>query len=80
MGARIGSAAAEKLNLFKAQAIRTWRAFPAAVGRNPVVTFAENVNAAGTSLTLQQRQAVIDELGPAMVRTSLLLLSLSHED
>ena len=80
MGSRVGSAAAEKLNLFKAQATHTWRSFPKQVGRNPVVTFAENVNTAGTMLSQMQKQTVLDELGPAMVRTSMLLLTLSHED
>lgn len=80
MGTRIGSAAAEKLNLFKAQAVQTWRGFPAAAGRNPVVTFAEHVNTAGTYLTQQQRQSIIDELAAAMIRTSMLLSTLSHED
>lgn len=80
MGTRIGSAASEKLNLFQAGAISTWRAFPEQVGRNPVVTFAELVNKAGSCLTPQQRQTVIDELAACMIRTSTLLLSLAHED
>ena len=80
MGSRIGSSAAEKLNLFKAQAINTWRTFPEAVGRNPVITFAETVNAAGILLSRQHRQTVVDQLGPAMIRTSLLLQTLAHED
>ncbi|KAK9804073.1 hypothetical protein WJX73_002655 [Symbiochloris irregularis] len=80
MGARIGSAAAEKLNLFKADAIHTWRTFPEAAGRNPVMKFAEEVNAAGTVLSPQQRQMVVDELRAAMISTSLLLQTLAHED
>lgn len=80
MGARIGSAAAEKLNLFKADAIHTWRTFPEAAGRNPVLNLAQNVNAAGAVLTRQQRQVVLDELRAAMISTSLLLQTLAHED
>lgn len=80
MGSRIGSAAAEKLNLFKADAIHTWRTFPEAAGRNPVMKFAQEVNAAGAGLSRQQRQLVADELRPAMISTSLLLQTLAHEN
>ena len=75
-GMRIGSAAAEKQNLFKAQALNFYRTYPDA--QEPLKQFIATVNAAGSILTSEQQEQVMDELPRAFPKISLLLTTLAH--
>ena len=80
VGTRIGSSAAEKLDLFKAQGINAWRSYPPEAGRNPVACLMGAVNAAGELLGASQREIVLEELGDAFLKASVLLRCLAYED
>ena len=75
-GMRIGSAAAEKLNLFKAGALNFYRSYPEA--NEPLERFVSNVNQAGGLLTAEQQERVMNELPRAFPKISLLLTTLAH--
>ena len=80
VGTRIGSSAAEKLDLFQAQAINAWRSYPQEAGRNPVVCLMGAVNAAGEQLSLEQREVLLGELPEAFLKSSVLLRCLAYEN
>ena len=80
VGTRIGSSAAENLDLFKAQGVHAWRSYPAEAGRNPVVCLTGAINAAGELLTPSQRDVVLEELPDAFLKASVLLRCLAYED
>lgn len=74
---RIGSAAAEKLNLFASGALNFYRSYPEA--DEPLQRFMSNVNTAGSLLTAEQQERVMNELPRAFPKISLLLTTLAHE-
>lgn len=75
-GMRIGSAAGEKLNLFAANALNFYRSYPEA--NEPLEQFVSNVNRAGSLLTSEQQERVMNELPRAFPKISLLLTTLAH--
>ncbi|KAK9906600.1 hypothetical protein WJX75_004761 [Coccomyxa subellipsoidea] len=77
-GMRIGAAAAEKLDLFPAQALNYFQTWPDGVLPDPLALCVANVNAAGDALSPEQREAVMQELPKAMPKISLLLTPLAH--
>lgn len=80
VGTRIGSSAAEKLDLFQAQAINAWRSYPPEAGRSPVACLMAAMNAAGDLLTASQREVVLEELPDAFLKAGVLLRCLAYED
>ena len=80
VGTRIGSSAAEKLDLFQAQAINTWRSYPQQAGRNPVLCLMGAVNTAGEQLGADHREVLLEELPEAFLKSSVLLRCLAYED
>lgn len=76
-GMRIGSAVAEKQNLFAADALNFYRTYPDI--QDPLKQFISSVNTAGSLLTAQQQEQVMDELSRAFPKISLLLTTLAHE-
>lgn len=77
-GMRIGSAVAEKQNLFAADALNFYRSYPDI--EDPLKRFISSVNTAGSLLTAQQQEQVMDELPRAFPKISLLLTTLAHEN
>ncbi|KAL3136926.1 hypothetical protein ABBQ32_006532 [Trebouxia sp. C0010 RCD-2024] len=77
-GMRIGSAAAEKLNLFQSDALHFYRTYPDA--QDPLKRFMQTVNSAGSLLTAEQQEQVMEELPRAFPKISLLLTTLAHID
>jgi len=75
-GMRIGSAAAEKQNLFAARALNFYRTYPDI--QDPLKQFISTVNTAGGLLTAEQQEQVMDELPRAFPKISLLLTTLAH--
>ena len=75
-GMRVGSAAAEKLNLFAADALNFYRSYPEA--SEPLKRFMSNVSSAGTLLTFEQQERVMNELPRAFPKISLLLTTLAY--
>ncbi len=76
-GMRIGSAAAEKQNLFAAHALNFYRTYPDI--QDPLKQFISIVNTAGGLLTAEQQEQVMDELPRAFPKISLLLTTLAHK-
>ena len=77
-GMRIGSAAGEKLNLFKADALNFYRTYPGV--EDPLKQFKETVDIVGDLLTIDQQATVMNELPRAFPKISLLLTTLAHTD
>ena len=75
-GMRVGSAAAEKLNLFAANALNFYRSYPEA--SEPLKQFVSSVNLAGSLLTAEQQERVMNELPRAFPKISLLLTTLAY--
>ena len=75
-GMRIGSAAAEKQNLFKSQALNFYRTYPDV--QDPLKQFIQTTNKAGSMLTVEQQEQVMEELPRAFPKISLLLTTLAH--
>lgn len=75
-GMRIGSAAAEKQNLFAARALNFYRTYPDI--QDPLKEFISIVNTAGGLLTAEQQEQLMDELPRAFPKISLLLTTLAH--
>ena len=80
VGTRIGSSAAEKLDLFPAQAINAWRSYPEQAGRSPVACLMGAVNAGGELLSLDQREVLLEELPEAFLKASVLLRCLAYAE
>ena len=78
-GSRVGSAAAEKLNLFAINAVHSYQSYPSA-GSNPLQRLIDTVNTAGNHLSPRQQDTVLQELAKCFPRVSLLLTVLAHED
>ena len=76
-GMRIGSAAAEKLNLFKLGALNFYRSYPEGQAE-PLQQLMQIVNEAGKGLTPEQQEAVMEELPAAFPKISLLLMPLAR--
>lgn len=77
-GMRIGSAAAERLNLFQSDALHFYRTYPDV--QDPLKRFMQTVNSAGSLLTAEQQEQVMEELPRAFPKISLLLTTLAHTD
>ena len=75
-GMRIGSAAAEKQNLFRSHALNFYRTYPDV--QDPLKQFMQTVNTAGSLLTAEQQEQVMEELPRAFPKISLLLTTLAH--
>ena len=77
-GARIGAAAAEKLDLFRRDALHTYRTYPESVD-NPLGTFRRAVDGMGAALGEERQEVFLGELPDAFRRCSLLLEALARE-
>ena len=80
VGTRIGASAAERLDLFRAQAIHTWRSYAPQAGGHPVACLTHDINAAGEQLSAGQREVLLEELPDAFLQASVLLRCLAYED
>jgi len=76
-GTRTGAAAAEKLDLFKRDALHTYRSYPGCA-LDPLATFQRSVDAVGTILDEEQKESFMAELPDAFRRSSLLLEALAR--
>ena len=75
-GMRIGSAVAEKQNLFAADALNFYRTYHDVA--DPLKQFITVVNQAGDLLNDDQQEQVMGELPRAFPKISLLLTTLAH--
>ena len=74
-----GAAAAEKLNLFRIEAVNFYHSYPPAMA-DPLQFFIAMVNTIGELLSAEQREKIMQELPQAFRKVSLLLTALAHED
>ncbi len=75
----VGAAALEKLDLVPIDALAFYKEYDEDVG-DPLATFVEALNHAGTFLSAAEREQLFNELPSAFQKTSLLLTSLAVED
>ncbi len=74
-----GAAALEKLDLVPIDATSFYQGYEEDVG-DPLATFIQALNHAGTFLGVAEREQLFSELPSAFQKTSLLLTSLAEED
>jgi hypothetical protein len=77
LGARIGAAATEKLQLLPARALAVYMDYPDNIKGEPVEHLMELTDAAGQMLDAAGRQAVFEELPKALKKSALMLAPLA---
>jgi hypothetical protein len=80
LGARIGAAATEKLQLLPARALALYMDYPNSIKGEPVEHLMEITDAAGQILDAAGRQAVFEELPKALKKSALMLAPLASAE